>query len=519
MSAIADLLHTPVAEALGWALVHFVWEGALIASLLAAALRVCRGASVRYAAACAAMAAMPVAFIVTMAMSLSYGGQAIQAAAPAPVGVAGSAGAAVEPTPAISERIRQALPWLVSFWAAGTLLTGLYRLAGWAAVERMRRSGVCAAPPVWRQRLRELAARVGVSAPVALLESSLAQAPMVIGALRPAILLPVGLLSGLPPAQVEAILLHELAHVRRLDYLVNLMQSAVESLLFYHPAVWWVSALMRTERENCCDDAAVRVQGDAREYAKALVVLEQLRSAGREPAPAATGGNLMNRIRRLLSQPRRPRSAAGLIVSGALVAALLSTIAIAQQQQPGDGATTESAGPYAKWLSEDVVYIIADEEKAAFERLGADEERDHFIEQFWARRDPTPNSAPNEFRDEHYRRITYANSRFAAGQAGWRTDRGRIYILYGPPDEIEAHPSGGAVRYSGESELQFASEDPFQIWRYRHIEGMGENVLLLFVDADRSGSYRLVRGPDGDEVAKVRMLNRRGPWRTGPRDV
>ena len=160
-------------------------------------------------------------------------------------------------------------------WADG------WRRGGCASPECAR------APGDWQQRLDGLAARLRISKPVALLESCLAEVPVVIGYARPVILMPVGLLAGLPVAQVEAILIHELAHIRRQDYLVNLMQTFIEGLLFYHPAVWWISGVIRAERENCCDDLAVAVTGDARQYAAALAALEQNRWAAHELALAA----------------------------------------------------------------------------------------------------------------------------------------------------------------------------------------------------------------------------------------
>src|SRR5437867_3120708 len=148
-----------------------------------------------------------------------------------------------------------------------------------------------------------------------------------------------------------------------------------------------------------------------------------------------------------------------------------------------------------KWLDEDVSYIITDEEKAAFKALKTDEEREQFIEQFWLRRDPTPDTIENEFKEEHYSRIAYANERFASGKPGWKTDRGRIYILYGKPDEIESHPSGGTYDRPFEEGGGTTSTFPFEIWRYRYIEGIGNEVLLEFVDPSMSGEYRMTIDP------------------------
>ena len=184
---------------------------------------------------------------------------------------------------------------------------------------RLRLRGVCAAPEFWQERLRVLAGRLRISRPVGLLESCLAGVPVVIGHLRPVILMPVGLLTGLPAAQIESILLHELAHIRRYDYLVNMLQTLVEGLLFYHPVVWWISGVIRTEREHCCDDLAVTLSGDAHEYALALANLEQSRWDPSEIALAATGGNLVKRIRRLLIPTEGPTSALTPFVSAGIL--------------------------------------------------------------------------------------------------------------------------------------------------------------------------------------------------------
>ncbi|HCC57947.1 MAG TPA: GWxTD domain-containing protein [Solibacterales bacterium] len=151
--------------------------------------------------------------------------------------------------------------------------------------------------------------------------------------------------------------------------------------------------------------------------------------------------------------------------------------------------------PFKKWLNEDVTYIITDEERAAFKRLNTDEEREQFIEQFWLRRDPTPDTAENEFKEEHYRRIAYANERFASGIPGWKTDRGRIYITFGPPDEIESHPSGGSYERPEEEGGGETSTYPFEKWRYRYIEDIGNDVNIEFVDKTMSGEYRMTMDP------------------------
>ncbi len=148
-----------------------------------------------------------------------------------------------------------------------------------------------------------------------------------------------------------------------------------------------------------------------------------------------------------------------------------------------------------KWLDEDVAYIISNEERAAFKALKTDEEREQFIEQFWLRRDPTPDTVDNEFREDHFEKIAYANERFASGIPGWKTDRGRIYIMYGKPDEIESHPSGGTYDRPIEEGGGTTSTFPFETWRYRYIEGIGNEVILEFVDPSMSGEYRMTIDP------------------------
>ena len=166
-----------------------------------------------------------------------------------------------------------------------------------------------------------------------------------------------------------------------------------------------------------------------------------------------------------------------------------------QRKKQEEKLRKELETPYKKWLNEDVVYIITDEEKAAFKRLSTDDERQQFIEQFWLRRDPTPDTEENEFKEEHYRRIAYANEHYASGIPGWRTDRGRIYVVYGPPDEIESHPSGGSYERPYEEGGGTTSTYPFEQWRYRFIEGIGSNIVIEFVDTTMSGEYHMTMDP------------------------
>ena len=151
--------------------------------------------------------------------------------------------------------------------------------------------------------------------------------------------------------------------------------------------------------------------------------------------------------------------------------------------------------PYKKWLSEEVPYIITDQERAAFKKLSTDDEREAFIENFWERRNPNPGSPENEFKEEYYRRIAYANEHYASGIPGWKTDRGRIYIMYGPPDEIDSHPSGGTYERPESEGGGETSTYPFEQWRYRYIDGIGTNIILEFVDTTMTGEYHLTMDP------------------------
>lgn len=482
MSLLENWVGTPLAGALGWTVLHSLWEGAILAAALAVVLMATRSPRIRYAAACVAMLAMLAGFGVTFIHELPQGADGLRTIGPTTSRVwnvekqkSASAG--------FDFGLAAAVPWLAPVWIAGVLIFYLRHIAGWISVSRLRRRGVCCAPDEWQQQLLRLSAQLRLTRPVRLFESCLVDAPMVLGHFRPFILMPIGLLAGLPAGQIEAILLHELAHIRRFDYLVNVVERFVEGLLFYHPAVWWMARVIRNERESCCDDAVVAMSGKAHEYAVALAALEEKRWSGQELAMAATGGSLVKRIRRLL-YPKGPNSiwtplcAVAVFVVTAVVA--VNTLYAAPPQQN----STAQTSPYMKWLNGDVVYIITAAERAEFLKLTDDEEREHFVEQFWERRNPTPGSAENEFKKEHYRRIAWANEHYGATVPGWKTDRGRLYIMWGPPDEIDSHLPGDE-----------ASAFPYEMWRYRYIEGIGENVEFGFTDLSRNGEYPLTLDP------------------------
>jgi GWxTD domain-containing protein len=163
----------------------------------------------------------------------------------------------------------------------------------------------------------------------------------------------------------------------------------------------------------------------------------------------------------------------------------------AQKKSNAKAFQKEISKTYKKWLDEDVRWIITDEERSAFKQLSNDDERDQFIEQFWLRRDPTPDTVENEYKEEHYRRIAYANEHFAAGIPGWKTDRGRIYIMYGPADSMETHPTGGFYMRPQEEGGGSTSTYPFETWNYRYLEGVGQNIDIEFVDPCSCGEYHM----------------------------
>jgi GWxTD domain-containing protein len=492
MTQIQTWIQSPAAIAVAHTLLHSFWQAALAAFALAFALWFIRSSRIRYSAACVALSAIGSLSIGTFVIVLP---EAVLERSTRDLVSSRLTSQAASPTNGFAELptypLERLLPWITPLWLSGVLLFSLFRAAGWAALRRLRRRAISDAPQAWLEALNRIRIRMKVARPVALLESGLTRVPLVIGHLRPAILMPLGLLSGLPAEQIELILMHEMAHVRRCDYLVNMLQTFVESVMFYNPAVWWISGVIRTERESCCDDIVVESTNKAPLYASALAALEEIRSDQRAVVMAAAGGNLVKRIRRILRQSEPQRSALVPVLSAValivVIAGLLAAHPIGQQPQPG---RIVFPNQYASWLEQDVVYIITAEERAAFVSLSTNAERDQFIEQFWQRRDPTPGTRENEFRDEYYRRIAYANEHFASslpGPAGlgWRTDRGHIYIMYGPPDEKETHPGRTYVRPDGTTEPY-----AFEVWRYAYIDGIGRNVLLEFVDTNGTGEFR-----------------------------
>ncbi|WP_338770280.1 M56 family metallopeptidase [Massilia sp. METH4] len=285
-------------DALGWTLVHFLWQGALVGVLTAVALAALRGArpQLRYAVACAGLLACVLWPAVTLALRLRIGGMA-EGAVPA-AQFTGLPHAAA---------LGSHMEWIVAAWATCCIMLLARTALGMAWIAHATRTEGRDAH--WQRQLDRLAQAMGVARQVRLRVVRHLASPVTAGCWRPVVLVPASLLSGMPPELLHALLAHELAHIRRHDYLVNLLQNLAESLLFYHPAVWWLSRRIRFERELIADDLAAAHAGGPRRLAHALSELEKRQFAHHEPALAADGGDLMKRITRLLRHESRPASA------------------------------------------------------------------------------------------------------------------------------------------------------------------------------------------------------------------
>jgi GWxTD domain-containing protein len=359
---------------------------------------------------------------------------------------------------------------------------------------------------------------------------------MTVGQIAPTVLLPIGWREW-DSAKLQAVLAHEEAHVRRADWAIGVLARVNCCIFWFHPLAWWLKRELALLAEYACDDSALTQIGDRRQYARALLEIAcAMKSAhGRlwvDAVPMAKETNVEKRMQQILDDTRtippafRRRGWVALLMCGLPVGYFASAVQLAPaqtkaaipvveplrapdpspepkkqpvqiaqarrdapQQVPTQAAPDPNAAraallasletPYQKWLDEDVLYIISDDERRAFRRLRTDDEHEAFIEQFWLRRDPTPGTPENEMKEEHYRRIAWANDKFSTGIPGWKTDRGMIYIKYGPPDEIDSHGATPATY-------------PYETWRYRFIEGMS-TPEFEFVDPTMTGRHHLTQ--------------------------
>lgn len=333
---MADFVGHPFVQALAWTLVHFLWQGAAIGIVALALMRSARMPWTRYAIGVGALATMLVAPIVTLLLQLSL---SIVADAEVSIASALTSAAAVSLPGLATDAggpLASGVPdvmfaVIVGVWLTGVGVFGLRLAGGWLVARRVARQAVRPAAAEIQRLAVAVGERLGVRRAVTVLESSLVAVPVMVGWLKPVIVLPAAALAGLTPDQLESLIVHELAHVRRHDFLVNLLQSIVEAVLFYHPAVWWVSRRVRMERERCCDDVTVGVC-DRLVYAEALKELAAMASP--RFALAATDGDLLSRIRRVLGHPedkagRSPRWLPIVIVAATIVLAVQASFVIA----------------------------------------------------------------------------------------------------------------------------------------------------------------------------------------------
>ena len=333
MELFNNILSQAIVQRLGWMLVHFVWQAATVALVLAILLKLLGkfSANLRYIVACLALVAvvlLPAVTITLIPVDETYlQSQAAVAPAPEPVAFISTpveiehsasmempaieaelpiesiaAAPAIPLKQRITEVLEPNLPYIVMAWLVGVLGLSVWYLGAWTQLQKLRRKMVKPVEESLQRKLKELSVVLGVNRAIEFVESALVQSPTVIGWLKPVILLPASVLTGFSAEQIEAILAHELAHIKRCDYLVNMLQTGVEILGFYHPAVWWISKKIRVERENCCDDIAVKVSGDKIAYAKTLALFEGIKPAQPDLAVAASGGSLFQRICRLIQK-------------------------------------------------------------------------------------------------------------------------------------------------------------------------------------------------------------------------
>ncbi|NQV32256.1 MAG: hypothetical protein HQ515_06150 [Phycisphaeraceae bacterium] len=365
----STLLYMPWAERVGWTLLHSLWQITIIAFIYALVSVLLRkhAATWRYALGCLALLVMMGTAIGTCLIVPLGSAPAIPdlnatrahvgppAGPPIPFRSLDATPLLIEVSPeSLSEAhvaqeaerraivsfdvLRPFMPWVTMVWLLGVCTLSLRPIGGWLHIRHLQRHGLLPLPAALLTLARHSAQRLGVTRAVRFVQSTLVEVPTVVGLMRPFVLLPVSAVSGLAPVEIEMILAHELAHIRRCDTGVNLVQTVIESLLFFHPAMWWVSKQVRKERENCCDDMAVAVSGNRVQYVQALTRLEAQRSAGSVAVLAATGGSLLDRVRRLLGQPSAEfgyRSVTAWL--SVLVAIVVVSLALAMGASPQDG--------------------------------------------------------------------------------------------------------------------------------------------------------------------------------------
>ena len=375
------------------------------------------------------------------------------------------------------------ISWLLGF----ALFVAVWAKRRVGVLSEVRQAEVLQDGPV-SDTVAEVSRQLGVRREVQVGISSHAAQPGVWGIRRPIVILPEGITSQLTVGELRSLLTHELAHVKRYDNLVSYFQMLVRSFFWFHPLVWWIDRRLLTEREAACDESVIRRGEAAEDYVSGL--LKACRLSVTAPVAGLSRimeSNLKTRVERIMSIPHRNPKVFGqrcLVSSAIAVAVATSVLAGLLSNRPVLAQETASVDD---WLQTAVSYILTDGERAEFGALTSTADRKAFIEEFWRRHNPTPGTSENKFKDEHDRRVAYANALWrSASGAGWKSDRGRIYIIYGPPDEIEDHPL------------------KFQRWRYR--EGTFANVILEFSHSSTELHQAVGRG----DLSTVQALLAKG---------
>ncbi|MEL6989109.1 MAG: M56 family metallopeptidase, partial [Bacteroidota bacterium] len=304
MESILNIFSSELIHAIGWTIIHSLWQASIIAILMSVALNVIKNnkTQLRYNIAFFAIFMVLVSALCTFIYLIGKYDPVVSTS-----GVyifEGMSNADPSSLGGIHLILEKYLPMITTVWFAGVLFFLVKMLGGFWYIQKLKQSGINSVPGHYLSRLKVLKKKLKVSKPVRLLESARIKTPMVIGYLKPVILFPIGTIMHLSPQQVEAILLHELAHVKRNDFLQNIIQTFIEILFYYHPVVWYISASIRAERESCCDEVAIKLSGNNIEYAKALIEIE---SSGNPALAMHFGGtkhNFYNRIQRILNMPQ-----------------------------------------------------------------------------------------------------------------------------------------------------------------------------------------------------------------------
>ncbi len=360
MTSLMNWLSPSAMQSLGWALLHFLWQGTALAALAAGAMALCRRTSARYIVGVAALVLMLLAPLATFSFYLQHHAAIVETATSSPISMPASpvtpkskVSVDVAISPSSMSRSLDALPWLVELWLLGVAFFSLRSAGGFVLLERERRRQSTVVSPNVLVICRRLQQQLGLNRAIRYCECKWLQAPAVIGWFRPIVFLPINALTGLSEEQLQSVIAHELAHIQRFDPFVNVFQVCVETLLFYHPAVWWLNKRIRAEREHCCDDTAVALCGNAVEYARALTLMEEWRSAPTF-AMAANRGPLTERIIRVLGLKTLGAGMRGIGFTGSvlcLTAALIAGNALlgiahpspAQASPTSQGATNPAA--------------------------------------------------------------------------------------------------------------------------------------------------------------------------------